>query len=176
MIRVGGGKFRGREILVPSYLEVPTKEVVRMAMMNAVQFLLPGASVLDVFAGSGALGIEALSRGASKAVFLEKEPEGARTIEENLRRLDIKGGNVIQGDALESLRSLEGSYRIAFVDPPYREKRLYEESCRLLLSGGLLEEGGRILLEYEGEFPVPGLIPLREKRHGRTSFAIIGKI
>ncbi len=176
MIRVGGGRYRGRELAVPSYLEVPTKEVVRMAMMNAVQFLLPGASVLDVFAGSGALGIEAISRGAEGATFLEKEAEGVRTIEENLRRLGIKEGKVIQGDALRSLASLSGSFRIAFVDPPYKERGLYREACRLLLAGGLIEEGGRILLEYEGDFPVSGIRPLREKRHGRTSFAIIGKV
>ena len=176
MIRVGGGKYRGRELLVPSYLEVPTKEVVRMAMMNSVQFLLPDAPVLDVFAGSGALGIEAISRGAREATFLEMEPEGVWAIEENLRRLGIKDGKVIQGDALESLASLEGSFRLVFVDPPYKERVLYEKACRLLLSRGLLEDGGRILLEYEGDFPVPGISTLREKRHGRTSFAIIGRI
>ena len=90
--------------------------------------------------------------------------------------IGIKDGKVIQGDALESLASLEGSFRLVFVDPPYKERGLYEKACRLLLSRGLLEDGGRILLEYEGDFPVPGISPLREKRHGRTSFAIIGRI
>lgn len=121
-MRIVGGEWRGRTIRAPHGSSVrPTLDRVREAWMSIVQLSLPGARVLDLFAGSGALGIEALSRGARTAQFIDSDPASLRVLRENIDTLGASDRSVItKGDALvfaESLKSDE--YDVVFADPPY---------------------------------------------------------
>jgi 16S rRNA (guanine966-N2)-methyltransferase len=121
-LRIVAGRWRGRRISAPSGSQVrPTLDRVREAWMSILQFDLPGARVLDLYAGSGALGLEALSRGAISADFVEKNPKSVRTLEENIAALDAGELSTIhRRSALAFADSLGAlSYDVAFADPPY---------------------------------------------------------
>jgi 16S rRNA (guanine966-N2)-methyltransferase len=121
-MRVIGGEWRGRTIRAPRGSAVrPTLDRVREAWMSIVQLSLPGARVLDLFAGSGALGIEALSRGAVAAEFVDADPRSLAVVRGNLELLGaIDRAKLTRGDALEFAASLEAdAYDVVFADPPY---------------------------------------------------------
>jgi 16S rRNA (guanine966-N2)-methyltransferase len=121
-VRIVAGRWRGRQIDAPRDPRVrPTADKVREAWMSIVRDAIPGARVLDLFAGSGALGLEALSRGAASAEFVEINPSSLRTLGENVERL--KAGDlarVRRADALRYAEGLEaGAFDLAFADPPF---------------------------------------------------------
>jgi len=121
-MRIVGGEWRGRIIKAPRGKAVrPTLDRVREAWMSIVQLSLPGARVLDLFAGSGALGIEALSRGAASAEFVDSDPRSLGVLRENLAALDAADrATVVRADALAFADSLApDSYDVVFADPPY---------------------------------------------------------
>jgi 16S rRNA (guanine966-N2)-methyltransferase len=121
-MRIVAGEWRGRRIKAPSGDRVrPTADRVREAWMSIVQPLLPGATVLDLFAGSGALGLEALSRGASSAVFVEIAPQSLRALGDNIDALGAgEVATVRRADALRFVESLPAhAFDVAFADPPY---------------------------------------------------------
>src|SRR6185436_9098656 len=121
-MRIVAGKWRGRRIKAPPDLSVrPTADRVREAWMSIVGPALPDARVVDLFAGSGALGLEALSRGAAHADFVEKDPRSLRVLRENADRLDAgEAIGVFRQDVFRFLADLgDARYDIAFVDPPY---------------------------------------------------------
>jgi len=121
-VRIVAGRWRGRTIKAPSDARVrPTGDRVREAWMSIVQPRLPGAVVLDLFAGSGALGLEALSRGADRADFVEVSPASLRALRENADALGAGDAAVIRrGDAVRYVEGLAaGAYDVAFADPPY---------------------------------------------------------
>lgn len=122
-MRIIAGQWRGRRISAPAGREVrPTGDRVREAWMSILQHRLPGAHVLDLFAGSGALGLEALSRGAVHADFVENGAASVRTIRENIATLDAGDrATVHRTDALRFIETLEPeTHDVAFADPPYR--------------------------------------------------------
>jgi 16S rRNA (guanine966-N2)-methyltransferase len=122
-MRIVAGKWKGRRLKPPADERVrPTADRVREAWMSILQLDLPNARVLDLFAGSGALGIEALSRGASHVDFVELNPRSLSTLRENLRSVEGEDEAAIhRGDALKfAARLRAGDYDIAFADPPYR--------------------------------------------------------
>jgi len=178
-MRIISGSAGGQTLLVPKSLTRPTTDRVRGAIFSTLGDLVPGARVLDLFAGSGALGIEALSRGASRARFVETSAEAARTIEENLRRTKLPGGEVHRREVLAFLHSLPpGSCDLVFADPPYARDA---ESAALLqslleseaLAAGLAP-GGVLVLESHAPAALPetALKELwetsKEKRYGDT--------
>jgi 16S rRNA (guanine966-N2)-methyltransferase len=121
-VRIVAGQWRGRRIKAPSGDRVrPTADRVREAWMSIVQPHLAGATVLDLFAGSGALGLEALSRGASSAVFVEIAPQSLRALGDNIEALGAaEVVTVRRSDALRFAESLPvGAFDVAFADPPY---------------------------------------------------------
>lgn len=121
-MRIVAGRWRGRQIKAPSDARVrPTADRVREAWMSIVGTRLPGARVLDLFAGSGALGLEALSRGAQVAEFVELAPRSLATIRANASALGAGDAAIIhRADALRFVASLEpGRYDVCFADPPY---------------------------------------------------------
>lgn len=123
-MRIVAGRWKGRRIAPPADARVrPTADRVREAWMSIVSGLLPGARVLDLFAGSGALGLEALSRGAAEAHFVEVSAKSLRAIGENAATLGAGEAAVIhRGDALRYVAALEaGAFDVAFADPPYGE-------------------------------------------------------
>lgn len=120
-VRLIGGRWRGTRLDVPAVAGLrPTADRVRETLFNWLMPFLPGARVVDVFAGTGALGLEALSRGASSAVLLERDASLAQALRTTLDRLEGgASGQVVQGDALGWLRASQASFDIAFVDPPF---------------------------------------------------------
>jgi 16S rRNA (guanine966-N2)-methyltransferase len=121
-MRIVGGEWRGRIIKAPrGSLVRPTLDRVREAWMSIVQLSLPGASILDLFAGSGALGIEALSRGASSAEFIDSDLRSLAVLRANLAQLGAEArATVTRADALKFVASLPpGAYDVVFADPPY---------------------------------------------------------
>ncbi len=160
-MRIIAGSRKGHTIAAPRGLDTrPTSDRVRENVFNLVG-PLEGATVLDLFAGSGALGLEALSRGAVRAVFVDRDPDAARTIERNLDRLRLTGARVVRGDAVTTLAqeaSAGRKYDLVLVDPPYDmfleiQPQLARYLPPVLAADGLLvvETDARV----EPELPLP---------------------
>jgi 16S rRNA (guanine966-N2)-methyltransferase len=149
-MRIIAGTHRGRRIAAPKGLATrPTGDRVREAAFNLIG-PVDDARVLDLFAGSGAMGLEALSRGAASVTFVESDRAACRTISENLEQLKLTGARVICGDAVWSLRQDARTYELVLVDPPYEdwpalEPKLAEHLPRVLAEDGLVvvETGAR---------------------------------
>jgi len=175
---IGSGLYRRRLIEVPSYLEVPTKAVVRLALGNALGEKTRDADVLDLFAGSGAVGIELLSRGASHCVFVDENPEAIATIKGNLAKLGCDRGVVLHGEALGALSVLaskKDSFDIVFIDPPYSSIELYRSSIEFVLNHALLRPQGVLVVEHEKGISLPTAAFSRVKsyNHGRSHLTIL---
>lgn len=154
-MRIVAGSARGSRLApVPPGVR-PTSDRVRESLFNALGQFFEGGSVLDLYAGTGALGIEALSRGVGRARFVEKNGRVAATIRENLRRTGLEAGaEVVRGDVhreLERLRKDGRQYNLIFLDPPYRIAATEVEGVLSRL-GALLAPGGRVVVE-RGEAP-----------------------
>jgi 16S rRNA (guanine966-N2)-methyltransferase len=147
-LRIVAGNWRSRLLDIADVEGLrPTPERVRETLFNWLAPRLPGARCLDLFAGTGALGLEALSRGAESVDFVECSAAAARQLEENISVLDAIGARVHRQDALDFLRATcSGPYDIVFLDPPFAAD-LLGETCRLLAQHHLLADGGLVYLE-----------------------------
>jgi len=170
-MRLTGGLDRGRKLRAPRGATTrPTGAKVREAMFNILG-PAPEASVLDVFAGSGALGIEALSRGASSAIFVERDGRALQSLHRNLRELGVNGRARVMGtEAHAALRQLstEGArFGWVFIDPPYAAG-LVTSVLEVLAGGNLLASGGIIVVEHDKRNVPPdsvGSIHLTDRRY-----------
>lgn len=156
-MRIIAGEAKGREIQAPKGLSTrPTLAKVKEAMFGMIQFDLLGAHVLDLFAGSGGLGIEAISRGAADAVFCDADRQAVFVIRANIKKLGFESrAAVFQGDAIDLLGRLayEGrAFDIVLLDPPY-ETSLETEALRALAELRLLTPGAILLCEHSKENP-----------------------
>jgi 16S rRNA (guanine966-N2)-methyltransferase len=171
-IRVTGGELRGRRLHVPKRGVRPTTGMVREAIFSMLGNIA-GARVLDLFAGTGALAIEALSRGAAQATLVDTNPAAARR---NLESLGLDDrATAMRADAAQFLRrALPGSFDLVLCDPPYRlADRLAAELDPLIRAA--LAEGGRVMAETSPERPLPLQLPLiNERAHGDTLIQIRG--
>ena len=155
-MRIVGGEWRGRIIKAPRGKSVrPTLDRVREAWMSIVQLSLPGARVLDLFSGSGSLGIEALSRGASSAEFVDSDPRSLAVLRDNLATVGAeKRATVTRADAITFVESLsDDSYDVVFADPPYATDaavRLAERWLRAPFSAVIGIEHARSVAMPEG--------------------------
>jgi 16S rRNA (guanine966-N2)-methyltransferase len=140
-VRIIAGSRKGHSIAAPKGLDTrPTSDRTREAVFNIVAPFVEDADVLDLFAGSGAMGLEALSRGAARAVFVEADPAACRTIERNLDKLGLRG-EVRCADVLAAIATERRRFDLVFCDPPYAERdhdRLARYLPRLLAENGLL--------------------------------------
>lgn len=151
MIRITGGTNRSRLLATPnSELTKPTMDKVRAAVFSALGDSITNAKVLDLFAGSGSYGFEALSRGASSAVFVDKLRDAYNSIKENAKVLGHENIELIFGDSLAFLRENTCKFSIVFVDPPYKLD-VYQDVLETLIKGNMLEDNGIIVLESERE-------------------------
>ena len=170
-MRIVAGSHKGARIYAPKGRDTrPTSDRVREAIF-AILGSVEGARVLDLFAGSGALGLEALSRGAASAVFVESDPTAVKTIERNLEKLALEG-RIVRADATRYLARTAERYDVVFVDPPYE----MVESLRMPLAEHLprvLAEGGSVVFETAADVQ-PGLpLPVRStRRHGSTQLTV----
>ncbi len=169
-MRVVAGTARGRRLHTPVGETVrPTSDRVREAMGNALVSLgaIEGARVLDLFAGTGALGVEALSRGADSAVFVEEDRATRRVIEANLGLLDAPRAEIVAGTAEAHLASCGAdAYDLVFADPPYA----FDDWAELFsLLGRVVADDGVVVVESDRPVEVPaGWVILRAKRYGST--------
>ncbi len=176
-LRIIAGQWRGRRLSFPDLPGLrPTPDRVRETLFNWLAPVLPGARCLDLFAGSGALGIEALSRGAAEVVFVERHPLVIRALRDNLERLQARDARVVAARALDWLRQPGQPFEIAFLDPPFGEGWL-EPACVALEQGGWLAETAWIYLEGEAEGRRP-VLPAswaihREKTAGAVAYRLL---
>ena len=147
-MRVITGKARGVVLKTPNGMATrPTADRVKEALFSIIQFDIPTAKVLDLFAGSGQLGIEALSRDASSAVFIDEREDACRLVRENLRRTKLESqGRVIRSDYKAYLRSCREKFDIIFLDPPYKEDFL-ENALKTITEIDILQTNGIIVTE-----------------------------
>lgn len=163
-MRIVAGKFRSRQIKSLKGRELrPTSDRLRETLFNVLSPVLEGARFLDIFAGTGAIGIEALSRGAQEVFFLEKHNPAVRLIRENLAALAIAGGfQILPGDAFHTLETLAHSgqaappaFDIAFLDPPYAATHEYERILQLLGGSALLSSSAIVVAEHHHKLKLP---------------------
>jgi 16S rRNA (guanine(966)-N(2))-methyltransferase RsmD len=157
-VRVIAGSRKGHRIDAPRGLATrPTSDRVRENVFNLVQAWLEDAVVLDLFAGSGAMGIEALSRAAERAVFVESRAEACRAIEQNLDKLRLTGAEVVCNDVARFIAADTRTYDLVFCDPPYDEYATLEPTLARYLPR-MLEDDGLLVLEtgakQEPELPL----------------------
>ena len=176
-VRIIGGSHRGRFVSFPDAAGLrPTTDRVRETLFNWVQPFIPGSRCLDLFAGSGALGFEAASRGAEGVIMVERNPEVAGHLKQNARILGLTNVEVLTADAFGWLASANGGFDLVFVDPPFAD-RLLESALRELVRRGLLRGGARIYLEGDAAEPFPplpgGWVPLREKVAGQVRYGLV---
>lgn len=174
-MRVIAGSAKGRRLVAPPGERTrPTADRVKEALFSAVQARLRGASVLDLYAGSGALGIEALSRGAGSATFVERAPRALRSLDQNLELTGLVGAStVVPRDVASALSGrLPGApFDLAFLDPPYAiapdELTAVLAALRPHLAGGALVS---VELSIHGDGPCwpDGVLPERQRRYGDT--------
>jgi len=178
-MRIISGSARGRKLLEPAGDKIrPTTDMVKESVFNIIQFDIEGRRVLDLFAGTGQLGIEALSRGAAMCVFVDESPDAIRVINENIRRSGItEGASVVRGDAFSFLEH-GGKFDVIFLDPPYDTKCL-DRAIEKIIEFDILKDNGIIVCESKAEkelFAVPAPYRLkREYRYGKIKISLITK-
>ncbi len=172
-MRVCAGRYKGRTLVYPRTGLRPTKDITRQAIFNMLGSLPCGARVCDLFAGGGALGIEALSRGAVEAIFVEKSPAVLRFLRMNVRGL--AGARVLRGDVLAVMPRLGSGFDIVLADPPYLNG-LVQATLDKAVDHGLVRPGGVFVLEHHRqERPVPGAAweLVRQGRYGETWVSLL---
>jgi len=188
-MRIAGGSFRGRILAAPpDGVLRPTQDAVREALFSMLAAVLPGASFLDLYAGTGAVGLEAWSRGAGAVAWVEKSPRSLRVLEANLARCLGPGAErppelrVFRSEVLPWLRRpplAPGSVSIVFADPPYVEREGEADDMSALLAAvrdsGLLAPTSFFVAEQRAGTPLPacdGFDLLRDRRYGKTQLAL----
>lgn len=176
-MRVITGTARGRKLQQPDGLEIrPTADQVKESIFNIIQGDVEGRACLDLFAGTGQLGIEALSRGAASCVFVDSARDAVRLVKKNLEKTELNG-QVFQSDALRFLESRE-QYDLIFVDPPY-QAGLYPEVLRRIKDFDKLHTGGIIVVESAAELepasPGAPIEKLRSYRYGKVRITTFTK-
>ncbi len=176
-MRVITGTARGRKLKdLPGVDTRPTTDKVKESIFNIVQFDVEGRRVLDLFAGTGQLGIEALSRGAEKCVFVDASRAAAAVVKENVAHTGFESkSRVAQADALSFLGSCREKFNLAFLDPPYASP-LLEEALKRMAEIDIMSENGIIVCESAADKLLPQLLPPyemgREYRYGKIKLTL----
>lgn len=179
-MRVITGKARGVVLKTPEGMQTrPTSDRVKEALFSILQFDLPGMSVLDLFGGTGQLGIEALSRGADHAVFVDAGDAACKLIQENLRRTKLdKQAKVVRSDYLTFLKGTKERFDLILLDPPYAEVFL-ENALNCITEIDILQSNGIIVAERpvgkELPFAYPGYERSKDYKYGNTLITLYRK-
>ncbi|VAW66613.1 16S rRNA (guanine(966)-N(2))-methyltransferase [hydrothermal vent metagenome] len=177
-LRIIGGKWRSRQLPVAELEGLrPTTDRVRETLFNWLQSEVSGAHCLDLFAGSGALGFEAASRGAASVLMLEVQRQAANVLAHNIQRLDAQCIELVHQDAIQWLKAPPAQrYNIVFVDPPFSSDYL-GQVCELLECGQYLAENALIYLEMGSAGALPELpaswAVAKEKKTGQVAYYLI---
>jgi 16S rRNA (guanine966-N2)-methyltransferase len=178
-VRVIGGAFKGRRLEAPTWEGLrPTSDKLRETLFNVLAARTPGARVLDGFAGTGAVGLEALSRGAASVTFVESDPRALRLIARNLERCGVTTGyTLVRAPFSEAARRLPaGGFDLVLLDPPYGR----DHQIEALTAGALLvAPGGRLILEHARRDLAPtsaaSLVKFRDILSGDSALTIYGE-
>ena len=176
-MRVITGKARGVQLKTPDGMTTrPTSDRVKEALFSIIQFDIPTARVLDLFGGTGQLGIEALSRGAASAVFVDAGEPACKLIRENLKRTRLESdAKVVRADYLDYLKRCREKFDIIFLDPPYAEVFL-ENALKSITEIDILQSGGIIVTERPTGKELPwdfeGFTRSKDYKYGNTVLAI----
>ena len=178
MLRVISGKYRGRQLEQPAFsISRPTSDRTKEAVFSMIQFDLENSIVLDLFSGSGALSIEAVSRGAMKAFSIESNGDAIKVMNNNIKKLEINNINVIKADVLSHLKRLSGTkFDFIFMDPPYLNIELYNETLELINELNILKNSGLIIMETSKprEIKIPeGLVIQKQKKYGKAHIVVM---
>ena len=177
-LRIVAGNWRSRVLEIVDVPGLrPTSERIRETLFNWLAPRIRGARCLDLFAGTGALGFEALSRGAAEVTFVEKSRRAVRMLEQNAAALDATGATIRRDDALEFLRTAgPPDYDVVFLDPPFAENRL-EEICAQIAAAGILADGAVVYLEQSRDQASPSLPSgwetLKDKTAGQVRYSLV---
>lgn len=180
-MRIVAGALRGRSLVAPKgHSTRPTADRTRQALFNVLEHApwggpFEGRKVLDLFAGSGALGLESLSRGAALAVFVDTDPAARAAITANIARLELGNRARLLGDDASRLGRADARFDLVFLDPPYGAN-LVDPALERLAAGGWLEPAAIVTIERgRGEEPLaaPGFIVLDERRWGKAEVRLL---
>ena len=178
-MRITGGELCGRVLAVPKSGGLrPTQDRVREALFSILQCEIPGAAFLDLFAGTGAVGLEALSRGAASAEFVEADQRHMEALRRNVAMAGPRAAAVVRADAYRYIAAYRGpGFDIAFADPPYAlgEERGYAQVLAALAGRGVVKPGGLFVAEMtavQRAEETPGWELLRDRRYGKTRLCI----
>lgn len=176
-MRVITGTARGRKLKEPKNMDVrPTTDMVKEAIFNIIQSDIEGRRALDLFAGTGQLGIEALSRGAAEVVFVDENTVSAKLVRENLEHCKFDA-RVVQTEALLYLERCE-KFDLVFLDPPY-DTGLLEKALQKCVKVDILNEGGIIVCESKKEKVLPEVKEpyylISERNYGKIKISVYGK-
>jgi 16S rRNA (guanine966-N2)-methyltransferase len=179
VLRIIGGSWRGRRLRFPAAALIrPTPDRVRETLFNWLGARVVGARCLDLFAGSGALGLEALSRGAAHVTFVERDAEAVRELRARLLEWGAREAQVERGDARAFLAHHPRRFDIAFLDPPF-DAGLLEEAAVLLEGNGWLADAALVYVECGARAGVPPLparwLPLKAKRAGEVGYHLYAR-
>lgn len=183
-MKILGGKYKGRNFYRPAGIR-PTQDVVRKAIFDILGQDLTGMDVLDLFAGSGAIGMEAVSRNAKKVVFVEHDSRCTEVIHNNFLTLSLSPYKnpslrieVVEGDAFAAIKKLSSEkqfFHIVFADPPYG-KELAKKTLKTLLARDIVHPDSFIIIQHEKAETLPEtpgrFIIVRDKRYGKTCLTI----
>ena len=177
-VRIIAGRWKGRRIAVPAEGVRPTGDRIRETLFNWLSPYLSSARCLDLFAGSGALGIEALSRGANSAVFVEKSRPAARSLSDFLITLGCRSAEVIAADATRLNLAEVGPFDVVFLDPPFDGPQI-ADLCKLLETAGTLAASAFIYMEMPRRQQLPALpsdwTVEKEKTAGQVRYALASR-
>lgn len=176
-IRIIGGQWRGRKIKVPDLIDLrPTPDRVRETLFNWLQPLIVGAHCLDLFAGSGALGFEALSRGASHVVMVDRDPQIIDLLRQQLSAFKATNAEIYQAEVPKQLRKPSKPFDLVFLDPPFKEDLLLP-CCVFLEKMGFLADKAYVYLEAK-EIISADMLPLnwevlKSKKAGLVAYHLV---
>lgn len=178
-MRVITGKARGVQLKTPDgMLTRPTADRVKEALFSIINFDIPGAKVLDLFGGTGQLGIEAMSRGAERCVFVDAREDACKLIKENLKRTKLEGA-VVRSDYMNYLNRCKEQFSIIFLDPPYAEEYL-ENAIKRIAEIDILQTDGIIVAERpvgkEVTWEIDGYQRSKDYKYGKTLLTIYRKL
>ncbi len=179
-MRIIAGKAKGISLKTPDgFLTRPTADRVKEALFSIIQFDLPGAKVLDLFGGTGQLGLEAISRGAERTVFVDVRKDACNLIKENIRRTKMENqATVVQNDYKTYLTTTKDKFNIILLDPPYAEDFL-ENSLKIVTEIDILQSGGIIIAERPIEkalsLDFDGFTRSKDYKYGKTYLTVYRK-
>lgn len=179
-MRIAGGRLCGRLVRVPKTTARPTQDKVREALFNILGGRISGARFLDLYAGSGAVGLEAWSRGASTVTWVEMDRRALRCLKANVESLCDSRQRIVAGEAIRSIRSgrAGAGYDLVFADPPYDDEGCLAEVLSVVRETGVLGPEGLFIVEEPAERdvrPVPGWRVADARRYGRTGVRFYAK-